>query len=55
MTTPAPMTAARTERREPAVVRQTRCFGFEDGRIVEAWGMEDTLDRIRQLGLAEPS
>ena len=30
-------------------------FSFEDGRIAEAWGIEDTLDRMRQLGLAEPS
>ena len=30
-------------------------FGFEDGRIAEAWGLEDTLDRMRQLGLAGPS
>lgn len=28
-------------------------FTFEDGRIAEAWGIEDTLDRLRQLGLAE--
>jgi predicted ester cyclase len=27
-------------------------FRFEDGRIAEAWGLEDTLDRLRQLGLA---
>ena len=26
-------------------------FNFEAGRIVEAWGIEDTLDRMRQLGL----
>ena len=30
-------------------------FSFEDGRIAGAWGLEDTLDRMRQLGLAEPS
>ena len=30
-------------------------FSFEDGRIAEAWGLEDTLDRMRRLGLAEPS
>ena len=30
-------------------------FSFEDGRIAEAWGVEDTLDRMRQLGLAVPS
>jgi len=28
-------------------------FGFEDGRIAEAWGIEDTLDRTRQLGLTD--
>jgi predicted ester cyclase len=26
-------------------------FTFENGRIAEAWGLEDTLDRLRQLGL----
>jgi predicted ester cyclase len=30
-------------------------FRFEDGRIADAWGLEDTLDRSRQLGLAGPS
>ena len=30
-------------------------FRFEAGRIADAWGLEDTLDRMRQLGLAEPS
>jgi predicted ester cyclase len=25
-------------------------FEFEDGLIAEAWGIEDTLDRVRQLG-----
>ena len=30
-------------------------FRFEDGRIAAAWGLEDTLDRLRQLGLAGPS
>ena len=28
-------------------------FTFEDGRIAEAWGLEDTLDRMRQLGLTD--
>lgn len=28
-------------------------FKFEDGRIAEAWGLEDTLDRMRQLGLTQ--
>src|SRR5688500_16649949 len=27
-------------------------FKFKDGRIAQAWGLEDTLDRMRQLGLA---
>jgi predicted ester cyclase len=26
-------------------------FRFADGRFVAAWGIEDTLDRFRQLGL----
>lgn len=26
-------------------------FTFEDGRVAEAWGIEDSLDRMRQLGL----
>ena len=26
-------------------------FGFDNGRIAEAWGIEDTLDRLGQLGL----
>ncbi len=30
-------------------------FSFEDGRIAEAWGLEDSLDRMRQLGIASPS
>jgi predicted ester cyclase len=29
-------------------------FRFRDGRIAEAWGLEDTAERLRQLGL-EPS
>ena len=28
-------------------------FSFEHGRISGAWGLEDTLDRLRQLGLAD--
>lgn len=30
-------------------------FSFVDGCIAEAWGLEDTLDRMRQLGIAAPS
>jgi predicted ester cyclase len=30
-------------------------FSFEGGRIAGAWGIEDTLDRLRQLGLADAS
>lgn len=26
-------------------------FEFEDGRVADAWGIEDSLDRLRQLGL----
>jgi predicted ester cyclase len=26
-------------------------FRFRDGRIVHVWSLEDTLDRLRQLGL----
>ena len=26
-------------------------FRLRDGRIVDAWGLEDTADRLRQLGL----
>jgi predicted ester cyclase len=26
-------------------------FMFENGRLAEAWGLEDTLGRMRQLGL----
>jgi predicted ester cyclase len=26
-------------------------FRFRDGRIVHAWSLEDTLERLRQLGL----
>jgi predicted ester cyclase len=33
-------------------VNEVYFLNFEDGRIAEAWGIEDTLDRMRQLGLA---
>jgi predicted ester cyclase len=28
-------------------------FTFEDGRVAEAWGIEDSPERLRQLGLAD--
>ena len=28
-------------------------FSFEHDRISGAWGLEDTIDRLRQLGLAD--
>jgi len=28
-------------------------FTFENGRIAAAWGVEDTLDRLRQLAIAD--
>jgi predicted ester cyclase len=34
-------------------VDEVYCFSFEDGRIAGAWGIEDTLDRTRQLGLTD--
>ncbi|HEU4897990.1 MAG TPA: ester cyclase [Actinomycetota bacterium] len=33
-------------------VDEVAIFGFRDGRIVDAWSLEDTLGRLRQLGLA---
>jgi predicted ester cyclase len=30
-------------------------FTFDGDRIASAWGLEDTLDRFRQLGLDPPS
>lgn len=29
-------------------------FSFDGDRIASAWGLEDTLDRLRQLGLDPP-
>ena len=43
---------APTERRFEDV-DEVYFFTFEDGRIAEAWGLEDTLDRMRQLGLTQ--
>ena len=33
-------------------VDEVAFFRFHDGRIVHAWSLEDTLGRLRQLGLA---
>jgi predicted ester cyclase len=41
-----PPTGRRFER-----VDEVYFFRLRDGRIVEAWGLEDTADRLRQLGL----
>jgi predicted ester cyclase len=30
-------------------------FTVSEGRITEAWGLEDTAKRLRQLGLSSPS
>jgi predicted ester cyclase len=32
-------------------VAEVYIFHIADGRIVRAWGLEDTLSRLRQLGL----
>ena len=31
-------------------VDEVYIFSFEDGQIAEAWGIEETLERLRQLG-----
>jgi predicted ester cyclase len=33
-------------------VDEVSIFRFRDGRIVQVWSLEDTLGRLRQLGLA---
>jgi predicted ester cyclase len=33
-------------------VDEVAIFRFRDGRIVDAWSLEDTLGRLQQLGLA---
>jgi predicted ester cyclase len=33
------------------VVDEVSIYRFRDGRIVETWGLEDTLGRLEQLGL----
>lgn len=35
-------------------VDEVSIFRFRDGRIVQVWSLEDTLGRLRQLGLADP-
>jgi predicted ester cyclase len=44
-----PPTGRRFER-----VDEVAIFRFRDGRIVQVWSLEDTLGRLRQLGLADP-
>jgi predicted ester cyclase len=44
-----PPTGRRFER-----VDEVYFFTFRDGRIADAWGLEDTADRMRQLGLSPP-
>jgi predicted ester cyclase len=41
-----PPTGRRFER-----VDEVAIFRFRDGRIINAWSLEDTLERLRQLGL----
>jgi len=47
-------------RGEPATGRRFEAvdevyfFTFQDGRIADAWGLEDTVGRLRQLGLQTP-
>jgi predicted ester cyclase len=35
-------------------VDEVSIFRMRDGRIVHAWSLEDTLARLRQLGLTSP-
>jgi predicted ester cyclase len=35
-------------------VAEVYSFRIVDGRITRAWGLEDTADRLRQLGLGNP-
>jgi predicted ester cyclase len=35
-------------------VDEVSIFRLREGRIVHAWGLEDTLGRLRQLGLTAP-
>jgi predicted ester cyclase len=45
-----PPTGRRFER-----VDEVSIFQLRDGRIVHVWSLEDTLGRLRQLGLTEPA
>ena len=36
-------------------VAEVYFFTLHDGRIAQAWGLEDNLARLRQLGLANPT
>ena len=38
-----------------AHIDEVYIFHFDDGRIVRAWGLEDTLRRLEQLGLHSDS
>jgi predicted ester cyclase len=42
---------APTGRRFEAI-DEVSIYRFRDGRIVESWGLEDNLERLKQLGLA---
>jgi predicted ester cyclase len=42
-----PPTGRRFER-----VDEVAIFRFRDGKIIHTWSLEDTLERLRQLGLA---
>jgi predicted ester cyclase len=45
----APATGRRFEE-----VDEVGFFRFEEGRIADAWSLEGTLSRLRQLGLVDP-
>ena len=36
-------------------VAEVYVFRLQGGRIAQAWGLEDNLARLRQLGLANPT
>jgi predicted ester cyclase len=35
------------------LVAEVWILRFRDGRIIDVWSLEDTLDRLRQLGLTD--